>query len=111
MDFLDVIVPILPTCLLLILVLLMGIGINYLWLRLMYKRIRACPACSEKGTAEIVDIDEIIISNKVDYQRRKPVRIKETKYTDHYKCKNCDHIWTRTYIEKERIPMEDVNTT
>lgn len=108
MDFLDVIVPILPMCGLLILVLLMGIGFNYFWLKLMYRRIRACPQCGAKGAGEVVDTEEIVIANNVDYRGRKPVRIKETKVTDQFQCNVCQHTWTRSFIQKERFKLDDV---
>lgn len=110
MDFLEVIIPILPMCGLLILVLLLGIGLNYLWLRLMLRRVRACPSCGAKAAGEITETEEIVLSNSVDRRGRKPVRIKETKNIDHYKCSECDHTWTRSFIQKDRIRMDDVNS-
>ena len=107
MDFLDIIVPIVPMCGLLILVLLVGIGFNYLWLRLMYRRIRACPQCGAKGAGIVIDTQEVVIANNVDYRGRKPVRLKETKITDQYQCEACQHTWTRSFIQKERVRMED----
>lgn len=108
MDFLEAILPILPMCGLLLLVMLLGIGANYFWLKLMYRRIRACPECKAKGSGEIIDTQEVVLSNMVDYKLRKPVRIKETKITDHYQCEVCKHTWTRSFTEKERIKMDDV---
>ncbi len=107
MDFLDVIVPILPMCGLLILVLLMGIGFNYLWLKIMYRRVRACPSCGAKGAGEVIDTQEIIVANNVDYRGRKPVRIKETKITDQFQCSVCQHTWSRSFIQKDRVRMDD----
>ncbi len=109
MDFLDVIVPILPICGLLILVLLLGVSLNYFWLKFMLRRIRACPECGVKAAGEIKNTEEIILSNNVDYRGRKPVRIKETKYIDHYECSACGHTWTRSFTQKSRIRMDDVN--
>jgi predicted RNA-binding Zn-ribbon protein involved in translation (DUF1610 family) len=109
MDFLDVIVPILPMCGLLILVLLIGVAFNALWLKLMYRQIRACPSCGAKAAGEIVDTQEIVIANNVDHRGRKPVRIKETKVSDQYQCEVCGHTWTRSFIQKERIRMDQVN--
>jgi hypothetical protein len=111
MDYLDVIVPILPMCGLLLLVLLLGIGLNYIWLKFMLRNIRACPECRTKAAGEVIDTEEIVISNNVDYRRRKPVRIKETKVIDHYKCKACDHTWIRSFNQQEREKMDDVNIT
>ena len=79
MDFLDVVIPILPVCGLLILVLILGIAANYFWLQVMYRRIRACPECGAKAAGEVVNTDEIVLANNVDYKGRKPVRLKETK--------------------------------
>ncbi len=107
MDFLNVIIPILPICGLLILVMLLGIGLNYLWLQVMYRRIRTCPECEAKGAGEIVDTQEIVLANNVDYKGRKPVRLKETKITDHYQCETCQHTWERTFTRKERLPIKD----
>ena len=109
MDFLEVIIPILPMCGLLILVMLVGIALNSLWLRLMYRRIRACPECGTKGAGEIIDTQEIVIANNVDYRGRKPVRLKETKITDHFRCESCAHTWSRSFTRKERIRMDNVD--
>ena len=106
MDFLDVIIPILPMCGLLILVMLGGIALNALWLRIMYRRIRACPECAAKGAGEIIDTQEIVIANNVDHRGRKPVRIKETRITDTFQCKDCAHTWSRTFTRTDRIRME-----
>jgi hypothetical protein len=111
MDFLDVLFPILPVCGLLIIVLLIGVGINYFWLKLMLRNIRACPECNAKAAGELVDTQEIVISNNVDYKRRKPIRIKETKVIDSYKCEFCQHTWTRTFSKKDRIKMDDIPTS
>lgn len=112
MEFLDVILPILPVCGLLILVLFLGIVANYFWLQIMYRRIRACPECGAKGAGEIVDTDEIVLANNVDYKGRKPVRLKETKITDHFRCEACLHTWERSFTRRERIPIkkEDIRT-
>ncbi len=94
-------------CGLLILVLLMGIGFNYLWLKIMYRRIRACPSCGAKGAGEVIDTQEIIVANNVDYRGRKPVRIKEIKITDQFQCSVCQHTWSRSFIQKDRVRMDD----
>jgi ribosomal protein L37AE/L43A len=109
MDILEVIFPILPMCALLLLVIFIGIGANYFWLKIMYRQIRACPECKTKGSGEIIDTQEVVLSNMVDYKIRKPVRIKETKITDHYQCEVCKHTWTRSFTEKERIKIDNVN--
>jgi len=109
MDFLDVIFPILPMCVLLILVMLMGIAFNALWLKIMYRRIRACPGCGAKAAGEIIDTDEIVIANNVDYRRLKPTRLKETKITDHFRCEACQHTWERSFTRRERIPIDKEN--
>ena len=108
MDFIDVSLTVLPMCGLLILVLLMGIGLNYLWLRLMLRNIRACPECGTKSAGEIVDTQEIVLSNHVDHRGRKPVRIKETKVIDEYKCNLCDHTWNRSFTRTDRIKMNNI---
>lgn len=108
MDFLDVTFTILPMCGLLILVLLMGIVLNYFWLKLMLRNIRACPECGAKSAGEIMDTQEIILSNHVDHKGRKPVRIKETKIIDNYKCTVCEHTWTRSFNRKDRIKMDNI---
>ena len=108
MDFIDVTLTILPMCGLLILVLLMGISLNYLWLRLMLRNIHACPECGAKSAGEIVDTTEIILSNHVDHRGRKPVRIKETKMIDNYKCEVCGHTWNRSFTRTDRIKMENI---
>jgi hypothetical protein len=108
MEFLDVLAPIVPMCGILVVVMLVGIGFNYLWLKLMYRRIRACPECEAKGSGAVIDTQEIIVSNNVDYRRRKPVRIKETKVIDKLQCEVCQHTWTRSFTREERVRMEDV---
>jgi hypothetical protein len=110
MEFLNVIFPILPMCGLLILILLLGIVLNYFWLKYMLRNIRVCPECKTKGTSELKETDEIILSNSVDRRGRKPVRIKETKFIDHYECSACGHSWVRSFIQKDRIRMDDINT-
>ncbi len=109
MDFLDVIIPILPVCGLLILVLLMGIIANYFWLQIMYRRIRACPKCGAKAAGEVIDTQEIVLANNVDYRGRKPVRLKKTKITDHFQCEVCQHTWERSFTRDERIPIQKEN--
>lgn len=109
MEFIEVIIPILPMCGLLILVLLLGIGLNYLWLKLMLRRIRACPACKTKASGELIESEEVVLSNSVDRRGRKPVRIKEIKYIDHYECSACGHTWVRSFTQKDRIRMDDIN--
>jgi len=109
MDFLNIIIPILPMCGLLILILLIGIALNYFWLKFMLRNIRSCPQCGAKAAGEIQDTEEIVLSNSVDRRGRKPVRIKETKFIDHYKCSQCGHTWTRSFTQKDRIRMDDVN--
>jgi len=108
MNFLDVILPILPVCGLLILVLLAGIALNYLWLKLMLRNINTCPECGAKGAGEFVDTQVIVLSNSVDHRGRKPVRIKEEKVTDHYECEVCKHNWTRSFVRKERVRMDNI---
>jgi transcription elongation factor Elf1 len=108
MDFLEILFPILPMCGLLLLVLFIGVAVNYFWLKFMYRRILACPECNAKGAGEVIDTQEVILSNKVDYKLRKPVRIKETKITDHYQCKVCGHSWTRSFTQKERVRIDSV---
>ena len=108
MDFLDVIIPILPMCGLLILVLLGGIALNALSLKIMYRRIRACPECGAKGAGEIIDTQEFVIANNVDYRGRKPVRIKETKISDTLQCESCSHTWSRTFTRTDRIRMDKI---
>ena len=107
MDFLDIILPILPMCLILILVLLLGVGVNYLWLKIMLRRIRACPECGAKAAGEVIDTEEIVISNKIERRGRKPFRTKETKIIDHFQCEKCSHTWKRSFIQKERIKIEE----
>ena len=109
MDFLDVVIPILPVCGLLILVLILGIAANYFWLQVMYRRIRACPECGAKAAGEVVNTDEIVLANNVDYKGRKPVRLKETKITDHFCCEICQHTWERSFTRRERIPIKKEN--
>jgi len=108
MDFIDVIMPILPGCGLLIIVIVIGVAFNALWLKLMLRNIRACPECGAKAAGEIVDTQEIVISNHVDHRGRKPVRIKELKVIDHYECDVCQHTWERSFTRKDRIRMDDV---
>jgi len=108
MEFLNIILPILPMCLLLILVLFLGVVINYFWLKFMLRRIRACPHCGKNGAGEIVETEEIVLSNSVDHRGRRPVRIKETKVIDHFQCETCAHTWTRSFIQKERVKMNDI---
>jgi hypothetical protein len=108
MDFIEVIMPILPVCGLLILVMIIGVAFNTLWLKLMLRNIRACPECGAKSAGEIVDTQEIPISNHVDHRGRKPVRIKEVKIIDHYECMVCKHTWERSFTRKERIRMNDI---
>jgi hypothetical protein len=109
MDFIDVIIPILPMCGLLILVLAIGIGFNYLWLKLMLRRINTCPECHTRGSGNLLDTQEIVLSNHVDHRGRKPVRIKEVKIIDHYQCEACNHTWERSFVRKDRIRMNDVS--
>ena len=111
MDFLEALLPVLPICGLLLLVLFLGIVVNYFWLKVMYRRIRACPECNAKGAGEIIDTQEVVLSNNVDYKLRKPVRVKEVKITDHYQCEACQYTWTRTFTQKERVRMDDINQT
>ena len=106
MEFLDVIYPIIPFCGLLILVMLIGIGFNYIWLQVMYRRIQACPECGAKGAGEVTDTQEIVLANNVDYKGRKPVRLKETKVIDQYQCEACQHTWERSFTRSERIPIK-----
>jgi hypothetical protein len=108
MDLIDVIIPILPVCGLLIIVMALGVSLNALWLKLMLRNIRACPECGAKAAGEIIDTKEIILSNHVDHRGRKPVRIKESKIIDHYQCEVCEHTWERSFTHKERIRMDDV---
>jgi ribosomal protein L37AE/L43A len=108
MDILEVLFPILPMCALLLLVLFIGVVVNYFWLKVMYRRIRACPECNAKSAGEVIDTQAVVLSNKVDYKLRKPVRVKEIKITDHYQCEVCKHTWTRTFTQKERVRMDDV---
>jgi hypothetical protein len=108
MDFIDVIVPILPMCGLLILVMAIGIGFNYLWLKFILRRINTCPECGTRGSGTIIDTQEIILSNHVDHRGRKPVRIKEVKVVDHYQCETCNHTWERSFVQKDRVRMDDV---
>jgi hypothetical protein len=110
MDFLDIIFPILPMCLLLILVLLLGVGANYLWLKFMLRRIRACPECGAKAAGELIDTEEIVISNKIERRGRKPIRIKETKVIDQFQCEKCGHTWTRSFVQKERFKIDETLT-
>jgi hypothetical protein len=107
MDFPDFIVLIFPFCGLLILVVLMGIGLNYLVLKRAYRRIGTCPQCGAEEAAELIDTQEIVIANNVDYRRPKPVRIKEIKVTDQLQCSVCQHVWTRSFIQKDQVRLED----
>jgi rubredoxin len=75
----------------------------------MLRNIRTCPECGAKGAAEIQNTEEIVLSNSVDHRGRKTIRIKETKYIDHYQCSVCSHTWTRTFTQKERFKMDDLN--
>lgn len=107
MKALDFIIPLLPVCGLFILVLLLGIGINILWLRSIYRKIWTCPNCGAKEGGEIIDTQKIVLSNHMDYRSRKAVRIKETKTIDTYQCGTCQHTWERSFMTKERVRMED----
>ena len=75
----------------------------------MLRRIRACPDCKAKAAGEILETEEIVISNNVEHRGRKPIRIKETKVIDHFQCEVCNHTWTRSFIQKERIKMEETS--
>ncbi len=106
MDFIEVIAPILPMCGLLILILLIGVVINYLWLKVMYRRIRACPSCGAKAAGQVTSTEELVLSNHVDYRGRKPVRIKESRITDQFQCEVCQFTWRRSFTIKERFPID-----
>ena len=78
-------------------------------LKFMYRNILACPECGKKSAGEICDTDEIQLSSHIDHRGRKAVRIKEVEITDHYKCTECAHTWSRSFKRTERIPIEKEN--
>jgi len=110
MGLAEVIFPLLPICGLSILVLAIGVVISYFLLRSTYQRILTCPKCGAKAAGEIFDTEEIFLANNIDYRGRNPVRNKETKITDHYRCETCQHTWTRTFTRRERIPIRRETT-
>jgi len=65
-----------------------------------------CPECGAKETIELMDTEKIVQSNKVDYTRRTPARMKEIKVTDQFQCQLCNHTWTRSFIQRERVRVD-----
>jgi rubredoxin len=104
MTLLEVLISFTPFCILAILVLLLGIVSGYFILNRTVRRFWTCPECGRKASGEIIDTEETILSNKVDYQLRNPTRIKVVQITDHYQCKVCKHTWTRSFTRKEQPP-------
>jgi ribosomal protein L37AE/L43A len=111
MQFQEILIAFLPFCILPILVLMIGVAISYLLLNRTYRRYWNCPECEKKAAGEIIDSIEEVISNKVDYTLRNPVRMKEIRITDHYQCKECKHTWTRSFTKRERVREHRVTRT
>ena len=109
MAFLDMIIPILPTCGLLLGVLALGVAFSYLLLNLTYRRILTCPECGEKSAGEHFDTEELQLSSHIDHRGRKAVRVKKVKITDHYRCKQCEHTWSRSFERTDRIQLDKEN--
>ena len=105
MAVLDIIIPFLPICGLTLLVLLAGIAFSYWMLKREYSRMWVCPECGSKDSIELMDSEERVLMNKVDYSLRNPVRVKEINVTDQYQCKTCSHTWTRTFSKMERTRL------
>lgn len=103
MNLVEILIAFLPFCILPILVLLIGVVISYLILNKVYRRYWACPECGAKLSGEIIDTQEFVLSSKVDYTLRNPVRMKEVNITDQYQCKVCRYTWKRSFSKRERV--------
>jgi predicted RNA-binding Zn-ribbon protein involved in translation (DUF1610 family) len=105
----DVFYPVALICVFFSLIILVGIGASYLWLRWLNARMTRCPACGQKGGGELVSSDVVTTKSYIDWKdaaHSKGVRVREQTYADHFRCEHCGHEWETTGQEKKRVPLK-----
>ncbi len=106
MDILAIIYPSAIICLLFSVIILVGIGFSYLWLKILDKQARKCPNCQRKGAGNVTESEVIASNHYMDYKRQPARRVAEKTYQDHYECEYCGHTWTKTATETTRTPVK-----
>jgi hypothetical protein len=106
MDILAILYPSLLVCAFFGLILLVGIGFSYLWLRMLDRRMRKCPRCQKVGAGAVTESTVIASKNYMDFQRQPPARVAVKTYEDHYECQYCGHKWTKTAEETTRTTVK-----
>ncbi len=99
-------------CVLLLGVLALTVALSgYLLFRLVDRRLRRCPNCDRAAAGTIVESQVKTLGTFIDRSGNNPVRIKQEKVTDHYRCDHCAHTWTHSFERKERAPVQGAPPT
>jgi hypothetical protein len=83
---------------------------GFLLYRFVDRKLRRCPDCNRGSSGMITDTDIEHLDVEIDHSGKQAMKIKSEKVTDHLECKHCGHTWIRSYVRKDRIPIEKGNT-
>ena len=106
MDIGAVFYPLLLVCALLGVMLLVGIGFSYLWLRVLGARFNTCPNCHKQDAGRIVESVVLDSQSRMEFRRHPPSRVTERTLEDRWECQYCGHQWTKTAKEIDRVAVD-----
>lgn len=84
-------------------IVLMGLGFSYVWLRIIQKQFNKCPSCGRTGAAELISTEVISSKNQMDYKGRLPARVTIKTIEDQLECRFCKHQWIDSFEETKRV--------
>jgi hypothetical protein len=115
MDLAAIFYPVLIVCTMFGVILASGIGFTYLWLLAIDAKARTCPQCRKRGGGEVVESNDLEVRTYTQVTRKpaiggggRPqlVRVTDTTYEDHYRCRRCGHRWVKTGEESVQEPVK-----
>jgi hypothetical protein len=101
----EIIYPALLICGLITVMMVVGIGSAYLWLRVMSRRLSICPNCQRQNAGHIVESIVVDTTSHMDFKARTPARVTTTTVEDRWQCQHCGHEWTKSVRQTERVAV------
>lgn len=110
----QIVFPLLLVCGAFAVMILVAIISTYFLLLWYNAQATKCPECGRKGGGEVVDSNVIDSKTYTQWKdartmfrrdpARRPVRVTEKTYEDHFVCKHCGHKWIKAAREETHGP-------